>query len=118
MPSPLVLNFYEPDDSIKKTYSRNGMPAGVMRKAMDLFDQVDGKEIVDIQQSTVLMDSLAALLVELYSDQFTMDELYKHSYFEEWFPLVQQMFARAKGIQDKYSPTSLQLSRAQKKKKK
>lgn len=111
MPAPLTLKFYSPDDEVLKTYVRNGMPAGVMRKAMQLFGAMDGKDAATIQNTDELMDSLAALIVELYGDQFTMDELYKHSYFDEWFTLIQQMMSRAQGVQAQYSPTSPRLNK-------
>jgi hypothetical protein len=105
MPSPILLNFYSPEDEILKTYSRNGIPAGVMKKAMKYQREIIGKSKDDLQTDENLLDSLAALIVELYGDRFTMDELYKHSYFEEWFPLITQMFTRSGAIQKQYSPT-------------
>lgn len=114
MPAPLLLNFYSPTDELLKTYSRNGTPAGVMRKVMDLFGDVDGKAPVEIQANKELLDNLASVIVELYGDQFTMDELYKQSYFDEWFPLIMQIMQRAQTVQQKYSPTSLQQKQSRK----
>src|SRR5258706_13694738 len=110
MKQPILLNFYDADDEVTATYSRNGATASVMERVMDIAEAMEDKDEEELKADKMMINALGAIIVEFYGDKFTLDELKKKTYFNEWLPFIRQIMARAKGVQEQYSPTFLQSS--------
>jgi hypothetical protein len=67
--TPIKITFYNPDDSIKKEYSKVRIPVGLVDVALELSEHLDQETDQETWQA------LQAFLVEAFGNQFTLDEL-------------------------------------------
>lgn len=91
MQAPIELNFYNDDDEIEKTYSRNRVPTYLLDTAIALQKEIGKEKETTQQQVNLLFD----FIVEFYCNKFTRDELKQKTDLVECMSIVGQVLGRA-----------------------
>lgn len=101
MNAAITINLYGLNDEIKKTFTRSIIPWGILKKAVKLSkDLKDGDAISDEE-----VDALAQFVVDVFGDQFTLDELNDGADLGEMMTVMKNIMTRAGAIV-KENPTS------------
>lgn len=70
--APVTLTLYDEDDEPIKTYSKSVIRWGMLKQAIKLAKQLEGKEK---ELSEENLDALSAFACRLFEDQFTQAQL-------------------------------------------
>lgn len=92
--APMVIHLYGEDNEIVKSFSRSFIPWKILKKAVKLSQNVDLDNL-----KAEDMDQIAGLVVEVFGDQFTLEELDDGADVSEMLVVIQNIVARANGIQ-------------------
>ncbi len=93
MPEPISIKLYGPDDEELKTCTRSVIPWGILKKAIRINQTIGKKAGGDLDEEDV--DALAGLVVEIFGDQFTVEDLDKGADVSEMMAVIQAIVARA-----------------------
>ncbi|MHB9032329.1 MAG: phage tail assembly chaperone G [Anaerolineae bacterium] len=91
----ITLNLYDNDNEIKGTYTRAFIPWKVLKRAVKLVQRMGG-ETGSVNLATLddgLLDELSQLVVDVFSGQFTKEELENGADAAEMLPVLQQIAA-------------------------
>jgi len=99
--SPIKLSFYGPDDEVIHEYSRSTIPWGILKRAVSL-SKTFGEAPDQLTEED--LDSIAQLVVDLFGEQFTLDELNKCVDIGDMMTVIQSIVSRA-GALVKANPT-------------
>src|SRR3990172_1216567 len=91
--APIELHFYDEDDQIVATHSRNRIPSYLLDMAIDLQSQFTADD--NGKQNT---DALFDFIVEFYGGKFTRDELKQKTDLIECVSVVRSIIARASAL--------------------
>ena len=91
--APMVIHLYGEDNEVKNTYSRSFVPWKMLKKAVML-----SKEVVFDDMKAEDVDLIASLVVEVFGDQFTLEDLNDGADVGEMLAVIQNIVARASGI--------------------
>lgn len=92
--SPLKITLYDPGtDEEKATYSRNFVPWKLLKLAVGLAKDVDFENMTPES-----VDILAALVVEVFGNKFSVQELDEGADVSEMITVLQAIVSRAKGL--------------------
>lgn len=92
--TPMVITLYDSEtNDVKNTFSRSFVPWKILKKAVKLSKDVD---FDDMKPEDV--DQIAGLVVEVFGDKFTVDDLNEGADAGEMISVLQNIIARAKGI--------------------
>lgn len=88
----MQLTLYNQDDSIKATYVRSFVPWRLLKKAVGLSEQLNTDSMTAAD-----LDALAGLVVEVFGDQFTVEDLNNGADISEMTAVLATIVAKAKG---------------------
>jgi hypothetical protein len=91
--TPITITLYEADDEIKKTYSRTVVPWGILKKAIALTKSLDTEKV-----RTEEIDAIAGLVVETFSNQFSIQDLDAGADVNEMISVLQSIVTRASAL--------------------
>jgi len=91
--APMVVHLYGDDNEVVKTFTRSFVPWKMLKKAVKLSKQVNFE---DLKAEDV--DQIAGLVVEVFSDQFTLEDLDNGADVGEMLAVIQNIVARANGV--------------------
>jgi hypothetical protein len=89
----MVVHLYGDDNEVVKTFTRSFVPWKMLKKAVKLSKQVNFE---DLKAEDV--DQIAGLVVEVFSDQFTLEDLDNGADVGEMLAVIQNIVARANGV--------------------
>ena len=107
--APIEITLYDENDAIKAKYTRSKLPWGIPKKAVQLSKSLG--DVENISESDI--DAIAGMVVEIFGDQFTVEDLDKSSDVSEMMTVIQSIVTRA-GVLVQANPT-LPLAGAKKK---
>lgn len=100
MPSlaPIELNFYNDQDEVEKTFSRNRIPAYLLDMAINLEQAFTGNG-----QTQDNVNLLFDFIVEFFGKQFTRDELKQKADLVECMSVLPAILARANQLATQFA---------------
>jgi len=103
MPSPIVLNLYDPQtQEIEKTFTINFIPWKMLKRAIRLNKSLASKKIDDYEESDI--DEIANFVISICGDELTVEKLDEGSDVTEMMTVIQSIVSRARGIMDPTLP--------------
>jgi len=87
--TPIQLTLYDVDDEVKGTFSRSRVPVSFAERAIEMSGSL--KDGMGIEQ----MQSLYALVVDFFGNQFTIDELREGADLGELITVIKAIATRA-----------------------
>jgi hypothetical protein len=104
MPSPIILNLYDPQtQEIQKTYTINFIPWKMLKKAIRLQKTLGSKKIEDYEESDI--DEISNFVIAVCGDGLTVEKLDDGSDVTEMMSVIQSIVSRARGIMDPTLPS-------------
>ncbi len=102
MPSPIVLNLYNPEtQEIEKPYSINFIPWKMLKQAIRLNKTLGSKKIDEYEETD--LDEISNFVISVYGDGLTVEKLDSGCDVTEMMSVIQAIVSRARGIMN---PTS------------
>ncbi len=92
--TPMVITMYGEDNEVVATYNRSFVPWKMLKKAVKLSKEVDFEQL-----KAEDIDQVAGLVVEVFGDQFTIEDLDNGADVSEMLVVIQNIVSRANGIQ-------------------
>lgn len=93
----IKLTLYDPQtNEVKGEYTRLFVPWKLLKMAVRLSKSI-GKSLNVEEMEEADVDALAALVVETFGDQFTLDDLNQGADIGEMVTVLNQIVAKAKG---------------------
>ncbi len=99
---PLEITLYSQNDEVKHKFTRSIIPWRVLKKAVRL----QGIQQEHLTEENV--DDIAALVVEAFGDQFSLDELNNGAELGEMMTVLQSIVTRASASFQDANPTKAQ----------
>jgi hypothetical protein len=104
MPSPIVLNLYNPEtQEVEKTYSINFIPWKMLKRAIRLNKSFGSKTIEQYDESDI--DEISNFVISICGDGLTIEKLDEQSDVTEMMTVIRSIVNRARGIMDPTSPS-------------
>ncbi len=94
MNTPLVLTLYDKNDEVIKECTRSIVPWKILKKAVKLTKEIDLENI----DGEADIDAIASLVVEVFGDQFTIEELDESADIGDMVAVLQSIIARANRV--------------------
>ena len=91
--APMVVHLYGDDNEVVKTFTRSFVPWKMLKKAVKLSKEVNFE---DLKAEDV--DQIAGLVVEVFSDQFSLEDLDNGADVGEMLAVIENIVARANGV--------------------
>lgn len=91
--APMVVHLYGEDNEVLKTFTRSFVPWKMLKKAVKLSKEVNFE---DLKAEDV--DQIAGLVVEVFSDQFSLEDLDNGADVGEMLAVIENIVARANGV--------------------
>jgi hypothetical protein len=91
--APIELHFYDEEDQVIKTYSRNRIPSYLLDMAINLQEALTADE--DGKQNS---DALFDFIVEFYGSKFTRDEVKQKTDLMECISVLRSIITRATSL--------------------
>ncbi len=102
-PAPLVLNLYDENNELIKTYTRVIVPWKMLKKGIRLNKQIGSKPPEEFDEEDV--DALTNYIMAVFSGHdLTIEMLDEYSDITEMISIVKSVINRAKGIMDPTLP--------------
>lgn len=92
MATPMVLHIYDEDSEVKRTVTRSFVPWKLLKESVKLSKNLDIENMTDEN-----VDELTGLVVAVFGDQVTVEELNEGSDIDEMVTVLNQILARARG---------------------
>lgn len=92
MGTPMILHFYGPDNEVVKQFTRSFVPWKLLKEAVRISKTLDQESLDDKN-----VDDLAGLVVAVFGDQFTLDEVNNQADVAEMVAVLNQIVATASG---------------------
>lgn len=88
--APVQLTLYDADDEPIKELSRLVVPWGILKRAVRLVKNLDVDNVSEED-----LDVITALVVEVFGDKVTMEELEKHADIGDMLSVLTMIVAKA-----------------------
>lgn len=92
MTAPMVIHIYGDDNEVKKTVNRSFVPWKLLKEAVKIAAHLKPEEMTDED-----VDALAGLVVAVFGDQVTVEELNNGADISEMVAVLNQIVAIASG---------------------
>ncbi len=93
----LVITLYDPvTNEVIKEYTRTFVPWKLLKRAVKLSKNIESFNTDDLSEETI--DELAALVVDTFGDQFSVDQLSNGADIGEMMTVLTGIMASARGI--------------------
>lgn len=109
MLQPITLNFYNDQDEIETTHSRNRIPTYLLDSAIALQSDLD-----DEQPTQEMVNRLYDFIVEFYGQKFSREELKQKTDIVECMSIVGQILGRANQLAQQFAGNPTPPSRKRK----
>jgi 23S rRNA G2069 N7-methylase RlmK/C1962 C5-methylase RlmI len=93
MGSPMVIHFYDKDSEMVKTFTRSFVPWKLLKEAVKVSKNLDQENMTEQD-----VDALTGLVVSVFGDQFTVEELNNQADTTEMLAVLNQIVTTAKGL--------------------
>jgi len=95
--TPLKITLYDPESNeVRKEFSRSFIPWRILKKAIQLSKTLANLDQKDITENDV--DAIAGLVVDVFGDKFTVEELNQGADLAEMMAVLQAIIAKAEGM--------------------
>ncbi len=95
--APLKITLYDPEtDEVKKDYTRSFIPWRLLKKSIRMSKVLANIDQENLQDEDV--DAITSLVVDVFNDQFTVEELNNGADLMEMIAVIQGIIARAEGV--------------------
>lgn len=89
----MTITLYDPVTSeVKNTFTRLFVPWKLLKKAVQLSKSLNAENLTEAD-----VDTIAALVVEAFGNQFTVDELNEGADLSEMMTVLQTIVSKASG---------------------
>ncbi len=89
----MTITIYGEDDEIKATYSRMFVPWKLLKAAVRLAKQIDAEHMEEDD-----LDALAGLVVEVFGNRFSIEDLNEGADVSDMMAVLQQIIGKARGL--------------------
>ncbi len=93
MKTPMTLHLYDENSEIKATFIRSFVPWKLLKEAVKIAKNLDPKNMTE---DTV--EELTGLVVAVFGDKFTVDQLNEGADVSEMVTVLQQIVSTANGV--------------------
>jgi hypothetical protein len=101
--NPLKLTLYDPKtNEVRKEFVRSFVPWRLLKKAIQLSKSLANLDENNLTEEDV--DSIASLVVDAFSDQFTLAELNDGADLAEMMTVMKAIVSKAQGITPNPTP--------------
>lgn len=94
--APMVITLYNAEDEPIGTFQTSIIRWGIFKRAMQVGRKLIGKSPTDFTDEDI--DELSGLIVAVFGDRFTVEELNNGADIVEMLAVLQAVIARARGI--------------------
>jgi len=95
--TPLKITLYDPEtNEVRQEFSRSFIPWRILKKAIQLSKTLANLDQKDITEDDV--DAIAGLVVDVFGDKFTVEELNQGADLAEMMAVLQAIIAKAEGM--------------------
>lgn len=94
--APMVITLYNAEDEPIGTFTTSIIRWGIFKRAMQMGRKLIGKSPTDFTDEDI--DELSGLIVAVFGDRFTVEELNNGADIAEMLAVLQAVIARARGI--------------------
>lgn len=99
--TPIELTLYDPEtNEAKKTYTRSFIPWAILKRAISMKTMLSSGELTEQD-----VDELASLVVAVFGDQFSLDEISKGADIGEMISVIKAVITRAGIFVEGQSPS-------------
>jgi hypothetical protein len=91
--TPITLNLYDSDDNVIKTLSRSVIPWGILKKAVRLMRKINTDNLSEQD-----VDEIAGLVVTIFGDKVTIDDLDKGADTSDMVATIMQIVTKAESL--------------------
>ena len=88
--TPMVIHLYGEDNEVTKTVTRSFVPWKLLKEAVKIASHLKPDEMGDED-----VDALAGLVVAIFGDQFTVEELNNSADISEMIAVLNQIVSKA-----------------------
>ena len=92
--SPIQITIYDENDEVKLECKRLIIPWGMLKKALKLA------KLEENQNQEEMFDDVANLIVEIFGNKFTLEDLEKGADIGEVFAVFKSIVSKASGYAD------------------
>lgn len=92
MGTPMVIHFYGKDNEVVKQFSRSFVPWKLLKEAVRVSKTLDQENLGEKD-----VDELAGLVVAVFGDQFTVEEVNEQADVAEMVAILNQIVTTAGG---------------------
>ena len=90
--TPMTIILYDKDNEEKARFTRSFVPWKMLKKAIKINQGLNPDEMTEAD-----IDAVASLVVEVFGDQFTIEELDNGADVSDMLAVLQAIIARASG---------------------
>lgn len=102
MAKPIEITLYNPEtNEVVKTFTRSFVPWAILKKALRLQKTIDSEAMTEDD-----VDELAGLVVAVFGDQFTLDQVNTGMDVGEMVTVLNAVIARATQFTPPTNPTT------------
>jgi len=99
---PIELTLYDPEtNEVIKTYTRSFVPWGILKRAIRMKNSIT---TADVKEED--LDEIASLVVAIFGDQFSLEQLNAGADIGEMASVVRAVISRASQFVEGRPPTS------------
>lgn len=92
MGTPMIIHFYGQDNEVEKQFTRSFVPWKLLKEAVRISKTLDQENLGEKD-----VDELAGLVVAVFGDQFTVEEVNNQADVAEMVAVLNQIVATAGG---------------------
>ena len=89
----MKLTFYDKDNEVKKEVTRSFVPWRMLKKALKIWKAIDENNLKEED-----IDAIAALVVDVFGDQFSIEELDDQVDVGDMMAVLKTIIAKAQAI--------------------
>ena len=93
MKTPMTLHLYDENSEIKSTFVRSFVPWKLLKEAVKIAKDLDPKDMTEEN-----VEELTGLVVAVYGDKFSIQELNEGADVSEMVAVLQQIVSTANGV--------------------
>lgn len=94
LPTPMTIRLYDENNEFVE-FTRNFVPWKLLKLALKLFQQMEDVDIKSMSEDMV--DSLASLVVEVFGNQFSIEDLNEKADISDMMSVITMIVSKASG---------------------
>ncbi|MDD5367458.1 MAG: hypothetical protein PHQ40_00370 [Anaerolineaceae bacterium] len=96
--TPITITLYDAEDAPIKTFTRSVVPWGILKRAIKMAKQLNTDALDPANLDEKILDELAGLVVTIFGDRFTIDDLDKGADVTDMIAVIEQIVNKAGGL--------------------